>query len=291
MKAGEFPSHLLNRLYHGSIFDILPEIPDESIDCVFADPDYNVGVRYEGTSYTKKFNQYIDECIAWAKETRRVLRKSGNFYIINYGKNNSYLRARYLDDAFKHVFEYVWIYKTNIGQGPKHLTTAHRIILHCTKSDNNKFSKEAIAEPYQNLNDRRIKSLIAAGSPGRMPYSWIETKAEDRDWFEYNLVKNVGTTKTFHSCQIPESLSSMLFRASCKKGDRVLVLFGGAGSELVVAKRLGLDWISAEMVPEYCNLIESRLKNDGLVPEEHRMLTAIRARQKVSQEQTQTRFP
>ncbi len=273
------------------MFDILPEIPDESIDCIFSDPDYNVGIRYEGRSYKKKFDKYIDECVSWAKEAERVLKRDGNLFIINYGKNNSHLRAKYLDDAFKHVYEYVWVYKTNIGQGPRHLTTAHRTILHCTKSDNNKFYKDAIAEPYQNPNDKRIKRLIAAGSPGRMPYSWIESEIDDKDWFEYNLVKNVGATKTFHSCQIPESLSSMLLRASCKKGDKVLVLFGGSGSELAVAKRLGLKWISAEIVTEYCDLIEARLKNDGRVPEEHRMLTAIKARRKSSKSPTQKHPP
>lgn len=279
MDANTIPKKLLNRLHHGSIFDILPMIPDESVDCVFADPDYNVGVKYQGRSYTKRFNQYIDDCILWAKEAHRVLKKDGNLFIINYGKNNSYLRVKYLDGAFRHVYEYVWIYKTNIGQGRGHFTTAHRTILHCTKSDKNRFYKEAVAQPYQNPNDRRIRKLIASGSPGRMPYSWINFQDGDRDWFEFNLVKNVATTKSFHSCQIPESLSELLFRASCRKSDTVLVLFGGSGSELAVAQRLGLNWISAEIVPEYCELIEARLKNNGRVPEEYRMLAKIRKRQ------------
>ena len=124
-----------------------------------------------------------------------------------------------------------------------------------------------------------------------MPYSWVEVEPTpiseaDRSWFEYNLVKNVGRSKSFHSCQIPETLSEMLFKATCKKGDTVLVLFGGAGSELVVCQRLGLDWVSAELVPQYQQLIEERLKHGGEVPTESRMLTAIRARQITNQGQT-----
>src|SRR5208283_3373894 len=95
----------------------------------------------------------------------------------------------------------------------------------------------------------------------------------------FNLVKNVSRNKSFHSCQIPEALSEMLFKVSTKKGDTVLVLFGGAGSELVVCQRLGLNWLSAELVPEYCDLIEARLERGGEVPESQRMLTAIRIRQ------------
>jgi site-specific DNA-methyltransferase (adenine-specific) len=250
----------------------LPKLPDESIDVIFADPDYNVGVKYQGKSYTRNFSDYIDWCVSWAKECHRVLKQNGNMFIINYPKQNAHLRVRYLDSAFhppNGVREYVWVYKTNVGQGPHHFTTAHRSILHCVKSDKNRFYKEAVAAPYLNPEDKRIKKLIDSGSPGRMPYSW----------FELNLVKNVGTTKTFHSCQIPEPLSEMLFKASAKKGDIALVLFGGSGSELVVCQRLGLNFISAEIEPQYVKIIEERLKRRGEVPKEYRMLTMIRARQ------------
>ncbi|HEV2139169.1 MAG TPA: site-specific DNA-methyltransferase [Nitrososphaerales archaeon] len=251
---------------------MLPKLPDESIDVIFADPDYNVGVKYQGKSYTRKFSDYVDWCIGWAKECHRILRPDGNMFVINYPKQNAHLRVRYLDSAFFPpigVHEYVWIYKTNVGQGPRHFTTAHRSILHCVKSKTNRFYKEAVAEPYLNPTDKRIRKLINEGSPGRMPYSW----------FELNLVKNVGTTKTFHSCQIPESLSEMLFKATARKGDTALVLFGGSGSELVVCQRLGLNFVSAEIEPKYVNIIEERLKRKGEVPSKYRMLTMIRARQ------------
>lgn len=266
------PSDLLNKVYLGSIEDILPQLPDDSIDLIFADPDYNVGVKYQGKTYTKKFDDYIDWCINWTKQCHRVLKPNGNMFIINYPRQNAYLRVRYLDSAFSApngVREYVWVYKTNVGQGPHHFTTAHRSILHCTKSEENKFYKGAVAVPYLNPTDKRIRKLISEGSPGRMPYSW----------FEFNLVKNVGATKTFHSCQIPESLSEMLFKATAKKGDTALVLFAGSGSELVVCQRLGLNFVSAEIEPDYVKIIEERLKRKGEVPKKYRMLTMIKARQ------------
>lgn len=263
-------SEHLNRLYRGRVEDLLPEIDDESVDCIFADPDYNVGVKYLGKSYTKRFEEYLQGCIDWAKECHRVLKPDGNFFIINYPHNNAYLRVRYLDDAFYAVHDYAWVYNTNVGHAPRKFTTAHRSILHCVKSARNKFYKEAVAVPYENPTDRRIRALIASGSRGRMPYSW----------YYHDLVKNVSRSKSFHSCQIPEELSEMLFRATTKRGDTVLVPFGGAGSELAVCQRLGLNWLSAEIVPEYSDLIERRLALGGKVPDEQRMLTAIRARQR-----------
>jgi len=250
---------------------------------IYADPDYNVGIKYQGKSYTKKFEAYVAWCIEWAKECNRVLKPDGNMFIINYPKQNAYLRVNYLDDAFAKpngVRDYVWVYKTNVGQGPHHLTTAHRSVLHCVKSNKNRFYKDAVAVPYQNPTDRRIKKLITKGSPGRMPYSW----------FEFNLVKNVGVTKTFHSCQIPESLSEMLLKATAKKGDTVLVLFGGSGSELVICQKMGLNFVSAEIEPAYVKMIEERLKHHGEVPKSYRMLTWMKAR-KMENKNQQILYP
>jgi len=274
------PTDLLNHLYRGPIEEVLGRLPDESVDCIFADPDYNVGIRYQGRSYTRKFTEYIDSCVVWSKESQRVLKPDGNFFIINYPKNNAHLRVRYLDEAFYAVNEYVWVYRTNVGHGKNHFTTAHRTILHCTKQRENRFYKDAVAVPYQNPTDRRIRKLVKQGSPGRMPYSWLDEQPQGNSWFEFNLVKNVSRSKSFHSCQIPEALTTTLFRATTKPGDTVLVLFGGAGSELVVCQRLGLNWVSAELVPEYCDLIEARLKRGGEIPEAQRMMTSIRARQR-----------
>jgi site-specific DNA-methyltransferase (adenine-specific) len=273
-KINAVPSELLNHLYRGPIEEVLAKLPDNSVDCIFADPDYNVGVTYQGKNYTVELKEYLKSCINWSKECYRVLKPDGNFWIINYPKNNAYLRVRYLDKAFDRVYEYAWVYRTNIGQGPTHFTTAHRSILHCVKRHPNRFYKDAVALPYQNPSDRRIKALLAEGSAGRMPYSWVDYQPEEEylSWFEKNLVKNVSRSKSFHSCQIPQSLSRLLIKASTRPGDTVLVLFGGAGSELVVCQEESRNWVSAELVSEYCDLIEERLKLGGKVPESKRML-------------------
>ena len=56
----------------------------------------------------------------------------------------------------------------------------------------------------------------------------------------------------------------------------MLILFGGSGSEIAVCHRLGLNWISAESIPEYCGIIEKRLANDGMVAESDRMINFMK---------------
>jgi len=187
----------------------------------------------------------------------RVLKDTGNLFMLNYPKQNAHLRVKYLDNNFPEISEYVWAYNTNVGHTPKRFTTAHRTILHVRKSVDNKFFKDAVALPYKNPTDKRIRQNLANGSKGRMPYSW----------FEFNLVKNVSKEKTEHACQIPQKLTEMLVKASTDQGDVVLVLFGGSGAEIDVCKNLNRQFISAELDKKYCDIINSRLKNGYIAPE------------------------
>jgi len=241
----------LNKVTHSDVIDVLRDFPANSISCIFADPDYNVGVKYNDKAYRKKFSDYIDWTALWSKECHRVLKKDGNFFIINYPKNNAHLRVKLLDDLFYEVNEYVWVYNSNIGQSRSRFTTAHRTILHCTKSSKNKFYKENVTVPYKNPTDKRVAKLIANGSKGRMPYSWLF----------YNLVKNVSFEKTHHACQIPQKLSRTLIY-SCTQPDSddvVFILFGGSGSEAIVCKEGNRNFIITEIDKDYCALAERRL--------------------------------
>ncbi len=241
----------LNKVFLTDIMHLLRELPDNSVDLVFGDPDYNVGIKYGDKNYTKNFDEYIEWYISLSKESLRVLKDTGNMFLINYPKQNAYLRVKYLDSACYEVCDYVWIYNTNVSHTPKRFTTAHRSVLHCRKTKNNKFFKDNVAVPYKNPNDKRILQNIANGSKGRMPY----------DWFYFDLVKNVSKEKTFHACQIPQKLSEMLIKSCTMPGDIVLILFGGSGAEIDICKSLNRKFISAEIDEKYHKMILDRLKN------------------------------
>lgn len=244
-------SKYLNQVFLKDILCLLKELPNQCVDMVYGDPDYNVGIKYGDKSYTKTFDEYIEWYIELAKESLRVLKDTGNMFLINYPKQNAYLRVKYLDKACYEVSDYVWVYNTNVGHSRSRFTTAHRSILHCRKTKNNKFYKENVAVPYKNPTDRRILNNLANGSKGRMPY----------DWFYFDLVKNVSKEKTFHACQIPQKLSEMLIKSCTMPKDIVLILFGGSGSEIEVCKLLNRQYISAEIDEKYHKMIIDRLNN------------------------------
>ena len=250
-------NNYLNKVYNGDIMHVLKDLTDNSVDMVFGDPDYNVGIKYGKNNYTKKFEDYINWYIELTKESMRVLKNDGNLFMLNYPQQNAHLRVKYLDLQFPYVNEYVWVYNTNVGHTPRRFTTAHRSILHVRKSNNNKFFKDEVALPYKNPTDKRIRHNLANGSKGRMPYSW----------FEFNLVKNVSKEKTYHACQIPQKLTEMLIKAATKPKDIVLVLFGGSGAEIDVCRNLNRQFISAEIDKKYCDIINTRLANGFIAPE------------------------
>src|SRR6185369_5096910 len=63
----------------------------------------------------------------------------------------------------------------------------------------------------------------------------------------------------WHGCQMPEQLLGRIIRACSQSGEVVLDPFGGSGTTLVVAKKLGRNWLGFELSPHYATQIQSRL--------------------------------
>lgn len=283
-----------NGLFNRDTMSLLSELPDNSLDMIYGDPDYGVGVNYAGKKYTKQWDEYIEWYENLAKECMRVLKPTGNLFFINYPKQNAYLRVKCLDEIAYDVHDYVWIFNTNIGHTKRRFTTAHRSIIHARKSKDNNFYKDNVAEPYQNPTDKRIRKRVQDGAKGRMPYSWlwqssdkvieigspneIDTmkKAAEHgmpySWHYHNLVKNVSKDKTFHSCQIPLDLVEKLIKASTQEGDDCFILFGGSGSEIILCKQLKRNFISCEIHSAYHGMILDRLANAGHIKEKYRLM-------------------
>ena len=244
-----------NKVFNKDVLQVLRQMPDNCMDMIYGDPDYNVGINYAGKKYTIAWDEYIAWYIDLTQESMRVLKPTGNLFMLNYPQQNAYLRVKYLDSHASQVRDYVWVYNTNVGHSRKRFTTAHRSILHATKTAHNHFYKNNVAQPYQNPTDKRIMQRLADGHKGRMPYSW----------FYFDLVKNVSKDKTAHPCQIPLPLVRLLIESCTQENDNVFVLFGGSGNEIVLCKELRRNFVSCEIHPDYCRAIWHRLQNHDAV--------------------------
>ena len=48
--------YYLNQVYLEDIMILLKKLPDNSVDMIYGDPDYNVGIKYGDKTYTKNFD-------------------------------------------------------------------------------------------------------------------------------------------------------------------------------------------------------------------------------------------
>lgn len=48
-----------NQLYNDDVLKVLKSLPNDCLDMIYGDPDYNVGINYNGSKYTQKWEDYI----------------------------------------------------------------------------------------------------------------------------------------------------------------------------------------------------------------------------------------
>jgi len=239
----------------GDCLKELPNIPNNSIDLIVTDPPFNIGKKYNSYVDKKSKKEYIKWCKSWLKECIRVLKDGGALYLFNYPKNNAYLMP-FLDEHLTFKRWMTWHYPTNTGMSPTNFTRSQHSILFYIKGKKNKiFNKKDIAVPYKNPTDKRIKKLIANGSPGRTPY----------DVFHFNIVKNVSKDKTPHPCQIPTQLLEIFIKASSNPGELILDPFAGSFSTNATAKKLGRHSIGIELDKKYVKIGKERLNKKTIL--------------------------
>ena len=88
--------NMINKIILGDSIEIMKQIPDDSIDLIFADPPYNLqlenelyrpnetevnGVSEEWDKF-KSFEDYDNFTINWLRECRRILKKDGTIWAI-----------------------------------------------------------------------------------------------------------------------------------------------------------------------------------------------------------------
>src|SRR3990172_4390400 len=126
-----------NQIIGGDLFDVMKEIPDNSIDMVFVDPPYNLKKNYSIYDDNLSDEKYVIWCNGWLSECTRVLKSSGSLFVINIPKWLVY-HSNYLNNLaiFRH-----WISWDALGSPTNSkLLPAHYGILWYTKTNRPKFS-------------------------------------------------------------------------------------------------------------------------------------------------------
>ena len=75
----------LGAVYKTDCLYLLANLKDESIDCVFADPPFNLAKDYGngGDKDDLTSADYLKWCYSWIDECVRVLKPGGSFFVYN----------------------------------------------------------------------------------------------------------------------------------------------------------------------------------------------------------------
>ena len=86
----------LNQILHGDCIDVLKSLPANSVDCIFADPPYNLQLHNElyrpdmskvdavddGWDRFEDFKAYDEFTRLWLSASKRVLKSTGTLWVI-----------------------------------------------------------------------------------------------------------------------------------------------------------------------------------------------------------------
>lgn len=252
----------LNTIYKGDCRTILSkDVPEESVDLIFADPPYNLsgnGLKWEGNKtggdwfmVNEKWDQmteaeYLKFTKEWIGACKRVLKPTGSIYISctyhNIGELTMVLKA--LGFIPRNII--TW-HKNNAMPSMTRRTFTHscEYVLFFSKGKKWIFNYADIKK----INPERAKD----GSEKQMRDLWIMPIVQGKE-----RVKD-KTGRSAHPTQKPENLLERVILASSNKGDVVLDPFLGSGTTAVVAKRLGRKWIGIETEDKYIKVAEKRI--------------------------------
>jgi DNA modification methylase len=256
----------LDRVHRGDCLDLLARMPDASVHLTFADPPFNIGYDYD--SYHDRLD--ADDYLAWSKrwmgEVSRVLAADGTFWLAigdEYAAELKVIATRELGFVCRSWV--VWYYTFGVNCRQK-FSRSHAHLFHFVKDPATfTFNTDAIRVPSARelvYGDKR------ACPTGRLPDdTWIlrpqdlpEGFVADGDtWYFPRVCGTFKERSGWHGCQMPEQLLGRIIRASSHPGDVVLDPFGGSGTTLAVAKKLGRRFLGLELSEQYAKRIDARL--------------------------------
>jgi site-specific DNA-methyltransferase (adenine-specific) len=243
-------------VYWGNALQILSdEIPDASVDLVFADPPYNIGKDFNGRKDKwASDEEYREWCYHWLDLCVRKLKSTGSLYLMAATQNMPYLDI-YLSKKLHILSRVVWFYDSSGVQAKRYFGSLYEPILFCAKDKKQyTFNTEDILVQAKTGAERK---LIDYRKP--IPSVYNTKKVPGNVW-EIPRVRYRMDEYENHPTQKPIALLERIILASSNSGDLILDPFSGTFTTSVVAKKWGRHSVGIEIEEEYVKIGLRRLE-------------------------------
>jgi site-specific DNA-methyltransferase (adenine-specific) len=256
----------LDRLDTGDCLALFPQLGAGTIDLIFADPPFNIGYDYDIYDDRRDAAAYLDWTLTWGREVVRVLKPSGTFWLAIGDEYAAELKVLFHRELGLSLRSWVIWYYTFGVHCTKKFARSHAHLFYFVRDPKRfTFNDQAVRVP----SARQLVYFDARANPeGRVPDdTWILRPQDVPKGFApetdtWYIPRVCGTFKEragWHGCQMPEQLLGRIIRACSNPGEVVLDPFGGSGTTLAVAKKLGRRFLGFELSPEYAAAIQARL--------------------------------
>lgn len=242
-------------LYNGDCLDIMPTIPDKSIDMILCDLPY-------GTTACK-WDIVIPFDPMW-KELKRIIKNKGAIALFGSEPFSSYLRLSNID-----MYKYDWIWNKKAGGNIMTCSyqpfKIHEIISIFSDSPTS-FNKAKNNMNYYPIMEKRDKIEIGKIYSKSQIVGW--QKENYKKEYTHKYPKSI-LTYSFRNQKIkvaptqkPTSLLEYLITTYTKENETVFDFTMGSGSTGVACMKIGRKFIGIEKDEKYFQIAKNRIEEE-----------------------------
>ncbi len=250
--AAELP---IDQILTGDTLEILPALPEASIDLIFADPPYNLQLQQvlwrpnltQVDAVDDEWDQFEDFVAYdgftrdWLKAARHVMKDTATIWVSGTYHNILRVGSIMQDLGFWILNMVTWL-KTNAMPNFRgtRLKNDVEFMIWAKRGEQGSYT----------FHHHQMKQFNQGKQLGCV---WAIPVCSGQE-----RLKDEGGRK-LHSTQKPEELLQRIILASSKPGDIVLDPFLGSGTTAAVAKRLHRRWIGIEQDARYVRAAQARI--------------------------------